>query len=267
MAPRKGMQSYLRVAARAAREAGSMLLQEMGKNRRIRYKGDIDLVTDGDVKSQKLVVGHIRRECPDHGFIVEEVDRALEKRESRFRWIIDPLDGTTNFTHRYPLFSVSIALEVEGTLEIGVIYLPYLKELFTAVRGKGAFLNGKGIRVSRTTRIGRSLICTGFPYDIHERSRRILSEFNRVVRSARAVRRDGSAAIDLAFAACGRFDGFFERGLKIWDVAAGVVLIQEAGGMVTDYRGRPGLNPGEIVASNGKIHRQLVHLLHTGNSG
>lgn len=258
------MQKYLRVAIQAAREAGGVLMREIGKDRRIRYKGAIDLVTDGDVKSQKAVVGCIRRTFPHHRFIVEETDRRIQTTESEFCWVIDPLDGTTNFTHRYPLFSVSIALEVEGTLELGVIYLPYIKELFTAIRGQGAFLNGKGIRVSRTSRIGRSLICTGFPYDIHERSRRILSEFNRVVRSARAVRRDGSAAIDLAFTACGRFDGFFERGLRIWDVAAGVVLIQEAGGRVSDYRGRPGLNPVEIIASNGKIHRQLIHLLHTG---
>ena len=256
------LKKYLEVGVKAAEEAGTILLRERGRRREIRYKGEINLVTDADLKSQEALVGTISRAFPGHAFLVEEKDKSLSRRESDCRWIIDPLDGTTNFVHGYPFFSISIALEVKNRVELGIVYLPFLQEMFTAVRGEGAFLNRKKIRVSRAGKIGKSLLVTGFPYYIHERSRRVLAEFNRVVRAARGIRRDGSAAIDLAFVACGRFDGFFERDLKIWDVSGGDLLVTEAGGRVTDYRGgRSGL-PSEIVATNGKIHRQLLDLVN-----
>ncbi|MCX5858886.1 MAG: inositol monophosphatase family protein [Proteobacteria bacterium] len=256
------LKKCLETGIKAAEISGGILLREQGCRRAIRYKGEINLVTDADLKSQEALVRTIGRAYPDHAFLAEEKDKNLSCRESDYCWIIDPLDGTTNFVHGYPLFSISIALRVQNRVELGIVYLPFLKEMFTAVRGEGAFLNRKKIRVSRAGKIGKSLLVTGFPYYIHERSRRVLAEFNRVVRAARGIRRDGSAAIDLAFVACGRFDGFFERDLKIWDVSGGDLLVTEAGGRVTDYRAERSGLPSEIVATNGKIHRQLLDLVN-----
>lgn len=252
----------LNFAIETARDAGRVLLEKFGRIETVTKKGDINLVTEADLASEALIVERIKSHFPRHAILAEEAGNAVVTGENGgHKWIIDPLDGTTNYAHGYPCFCVTIALEHEGEIVLGVTYDPTRDELFTAEKGRGATLNGKPIRVSRTDELGNALLVTGFPYDIKHREQfaRHLTEF---LLSSRGVRRDGSAAIDLAYVACGRFDGFWEEGLNPWDVAAGKLLIEEAGGTVSYYDGSPfSIYTPPIVASNGTIHAEMLNVL------
>ncbi len=244
------------VAVSAARVAGAVLLEEFGNERHIEYKGIIDLVTDADRRSEQAVVSILRDRFPDHQILAEEGTSG--GTSARYRWIIDPLDGTTNYAHKYPHFAVSIGLERDGEMVVGAVYDPVLDELFTAQAGSGAFLNGRQLRVSQSERLLRSLLCTGFPYD-HTFLEASLRRWDHFVRQAQAVRRDGSAALDMCYVAAGRFDGFWEDHLFPWDMAAAALIVREAGGRVSNYRGLPpSVYQGEIVASNGLIHEAML---------
>jgi myo-inositol-1(or 4)-monophosphatase len=247
--------AYLDVAVEAAREAGRILLAEFARPARITYKGDVDLVTQADQRSEEAIVARLHSRFPRHAIVAEE--GGGRESDSRWRWFVDPLDGTTNFAHGYPCFCVSIGLEEEGDLLVGVIYQPVSDELFTAVKGRGAYLNHKRIQVSQVDRLGASLLATGFPSRKRAHIQNI--EFYRefTLRS-HGVRRDGSAAMDLAAVACGRFDGFWEFGLHPWDTAAGVLLVREAGGVVTTLAGQPfRVEDHETLASNRLIHDEM----------
>ncbi len=240
----------------AARAAGDVLVAEFGNERHIEYKGLIDLVTDADRQSEQTVVSILREHFPDHQILAEEGTSG--GTSPRYRWIIDPLDGTTNYAHRYPHFAVSIGLEQDGEIAVGVVYDPVLDELFTAQSGSGAYLNGRQLHVSRAERLKRSLLCTGFPYD-HSFLKASLRRWDQLVRDAQAVRRDGSAALDICYVAAGRFDGFWEDRLFPWDMAAGMLIAREAGSTVTDFRGSPpSVYRGELVVSNGLIHEAML---------
>lgn len=252
----------LNFAIEAARDAGRVLLEKFGRIESVTKKGEINLVTEADLASEALIVERIKSHFPRHAILAEESGNAVVTGEDGgYKWIIDPLDGTTNYAHGYPCFCVTIALEHEGEIVIGVTYDPTRDELFTAEKGRGAALNGKPIRVSGTDELGNALLVTGFPYDIKHREEfaRHLTEF---LLNSRGVRRDGSAAIDLAYVACGRFDGFWEEGLNPWDVAAGKLLIEEAGGIVSYYDGSKfSVYTPPIVTSNGLIHEQMLAIL------
>ncbi len=249
------MNSYLEVAVEAAREGGRILLAEFDRPVKISYKGEVDIVTQADRRSEDAVVSLLRSRFPKHAIVAEE--GGGHATESPFRWIVDPLDGTTNFAHGYPCFAVSIGLEEAGELLVGVVYQPVTQEMFTAVKGEGAYLNQKPIHVSGVERLATSLLCTGFPSAKRSHSPNIHYYWDFTMRS-HGVRRDGSAAMDLASVACGRFDGFWEFGLHPWDTAAGTLLVREAGGTVTTFSGQP-YRPGdrETLASNGHIHDEM----------
>jgi myo-inositol-1(or 4)-monophosphatase len=250
----------LNFAIEMARDAGHLLLEKFGRIIDVRKKGDINLVTEADLASEALIIERIKSYHPKHAILAEESGEAAVAG-AEWKWIIDPLDGTTNYAHGYPCFCVTIALEHKGEIVIGVTYDPTRDELFAAERGHGASLNGKPIRVSAAERLSESLVVTGFPYDFKSRPRfaHHLTEF---LLSSRGVRRDGSAAIDMAYVACGRFDGFWEEGLNPWDVAAGYLLIEEAGGRVSYYDGSEySVYEPPIVASNGLIHSQMLDVL------
>lgn len=253
----------LNFAIQTARAAGQLLAERFGRALQISNKSELDLVTEADLASEKLIIEQIKAVYPYHAILAEESGAsATADREARdWRWIIDPLDGTTNYAHGYPCFCVSMGLEHQGKLELGVIYDPVRDELFTAQRGQGAMLNDRRIQVSQTRDLNSALLCTGFPYDVRERSE-FARHFTNFIMNAQAVRRDGSAALDLAYVACGRFDGFWEEGLHPWDVAAGVLMIQEAGGRVSDYDGAAfDIYSAPILASNGLVHEQMMRVL------
>jgi myo-inositol-1(or 4)-monophosphatase len=246
---------FLAIAVETAIEAGEILVSEFAHPAKISYKGEVDIVTQADRRSEEAIVGRLRTHFPKHAIVAEE--GSGQEGDPCYRWIVDPLDGTTNFAHGYPCFAVSIGFEEAGELQVGVIYQPITKELFTASRGGGAYLNQKQIHVSSIGHLSTSLLATGFPSTKRTRNPNIHYYWNFTLRS-HGVRRDGSAALDLASVACGRFDGFWEFGLHSWDTAAGVLLVREAGGVVTDFSGQP-YNPGdyETLASNGLIHTEL----------
>ncbi len=252
----------LNFAIETVREAGQLLLEKFGRITSITKKGDINLVTEADLASEALIIERIKSYYPRHSILAEESGEAVILGDDQnWKWIIDPLDGTTNYAHGYPCFCVTIGLEYEGEIVIGVTFDPTRNELFAAERGQGALLNGKPIRVSATENLGDSLIVTGFPYDFKQRENfaRHLTEF---LLNSRGVRRDGSAAIDMAYVACGRFDGFWEEGLHPWDVAAGTLMIEEAGGCVTYYDGSKfSIYKPPICASNGRIHNEMLTVL------
>jgi myo-inositol-1(or 4)-monophosphatase len=254
----------LNFAIQTARDAGRLLAGRFGRSLRVSNKSELDLVTEADLASERLIIDRIKTYYPRHAILAEESGTnspAADGNQGDWRWIIDPLDGTTNYAHGYPCFCVSIGLEHKGNLELGIVYDPMRDELFTAERGEGAALNGKRIRVSSVPNLASALLCTGFPYDVRERSE-FARHFANFIMNAQGVRRDGAAALDLAYVAAGRFDGFWEEGLKPWDVAAGALLIEEAGGKVSDYRGGPLdiFNP-PILASNGLIHEEMMRVL------
>lgn len=252
----------LNFAIEAARDAGQILLEKFGRNIAITKKGDINLVTEADLASEALIIERIKSYYPKHSILAEEAGEAVIIGDgTTWKWIIDPLDGTTNYAHGYPCFCVTIALEHDGEIVLGVTFDPTRDELFAAERGRGASLNNKPIRVSGTEDLGNALIVTGFPYDIQQRDD-FARHLTDVLLKSRGVRRDGSAAIDMAYVACGRFDGFWEEGLNPWDVAAGVLLIEEAGGQVSYYDGTTfSVYSPPICATNGLIHSQMLDIL------
>lgn len=246
-----------RHAEEMARRAGAILRDRFHKPRTIEFKGGIDLVTDADKASEREIISAIHAKFPSHRILAEE--SGAEDARGSVRWIIDPLDGTTNYSHHVPHFCVSIGVEGPDGLLAGVIYDPLRDELFSAARGGGATLNGAAIRSSECDRLDRALLCTGFPYDVRENPERPLGLFSRFIRKAQAIRRMGSAALDLAYVAAGRYDGFFEFGLKAWDVAAGALIIEEAGGRVSGIRGEPlQLDAAHILAANAPLTPLLL---------
>jgi myo-inositol-1(or 4)-monophosphatase len=256
---------YVPKAAEIAREAGARLREFYAQGVETEYKGDVDIVTVADRTVEKLIRTRLSEAFPDHGVYGEEGTR--ERMEGEFRWYVDPLDGTTNFAHGFPQFCVSMGLEhraagmkagEDGTLVAGVIYDPLRDELFTAERGQGAQLNGKPVRVSRTPELAEALLATGFPSRKRHASPNVHFYQEFTLRS-HGVRRAGSAALDLAYVACGRMDAFWEFNLNPWDTAAGILLVEEAGGHVTDFAGgRFQLKSEEILATNGLIHKELI---------
>lgn len=252
--------TYLAAAIDAARAAGRIQVQALGRPHTIGYKGETDLVTEVDRASEKTIVERIRRTFPDHDFLLEE--SPFRPKGSSFLWIVDPLDGTTNYAHGLPHFCSSIALEHKGHTLVGVVFDPIRRELFTALRGGGAFLNGRRIRVSRETRLIRSMLATGFPKNIRTVRDKNLRRFARALLEVRGIRRSGSAALDLCYLAAGRIDGYWVLNLAPWDSAAGILAAREAGARVTDLNGKPTrFGCHGIVATNGKIHAALLNLL------
>ena len=254
------LDNILNIAIHAAKESGVIQREWMGKDKKVELKGEVNLVTEVDRICEGRVIEIIKDAFPEHNILTEETP--MPEGSSSYRWIIDPLDGTTNYAHGYPFFCTSIALELEGKIMLGAIYDPLLDELFTSRKGKGAFLNGERITVSKTPRLTESLICTGFPYDLRESPVNNVDHFNNFIMKARAVRRDGSAALDLCYVAAGRFDGFWELKLNPWDVAAGTLVVEQAGGMVTNFAGgNLDIYGQETIASNGRIHEEMVRVL------
>lgn len=249
-----------------AHQAGALLRAGLERERTIESKGYADVVSDIDRASEALIIDAIRRRYPHHSIVAEE-GSAVEGVE--YTWLIDPLDGTLNYIHGFPFYCVSIAAlrSAANELEIGVVYDPFRGELFSARRGQGAFCNGRRLTVSATPVLKAALLTTGFPYDRGENPANNLAEFARVLMQVQDVRRAGSAALDLCYAADGRSDGHWELGLKPWDTAAGALMLLEAGGTLTDWAGQPWL-PGNphLVATNGLIHQELLTILHNGNT-
>jgi myo-inositol-1(or 4)-monophosphatase len=239
-----------------AREAGALLMEHFHQRVKVEYKGEADLVTIADRKSEALIRQRIRQQWPGHDILGEE--GGLQDTGSDFRWYVDPLDGTTNFAHGFPVFCVSLGLEYKGEIIAGVIFDPTRDELFTAAKANGAFLNQQAIRVSKTASLAESLVATGFPSHKRHKNPNIFF-YHQITLRTHGVRRAGSAALDLCYVACGRFDAFWEFNLKPWDTAAGVLIVQEASGRVTDFRGAPfQLSSRQTLASNGLIHETLL---------
>ena len=254
----------LDLAIRAAREAGEVLRSSMGRDFEVMKKGPINLVTEVDLASEKLIKGLIATHYPRHAVLGEETGTSGGS-SADYVWIVDPLDGTTNYAHGYPCFCVSIAVEHRGEVVIGVVYDPTRDELFVAERGAGATLNNRRIRVSGTTPLKRALLVTGFPYCISQHEFTNLDNFRSFSLSCQAVRRDGSAALDLCYVACGRFDGFWELSLNAWDTAAGTLIVAEAGGRVTAFGGGAfDVRRPECIASNGLVHDEMIAVLRDG---
>ncbi|MEX2206363.1 MAG: inositol monophosphatase family protein [Myxococcota bacterium] len=255
------MSELLALATAIAREAGGIARERFHDPRTIATKSsEIDLVTDVDHALDKLVRERILAARPSDGLLTEE--NSAHAGTSGVRWIVDPLDGTTNYAHAYPHFSISIGVEVEGLRTVGVVYDPMRDELFAAERGRGASLNGRAIAVSKIAELRRALLATGFSYDVHERRTPNLKHFERFLSHAQAIRRAGSAALDFAYVACGRFEGYWELHLAPWDVAAGLLLVEEAGGRTSDFDGGPPPATGaRIVASNGAAHEAMLAVL------
>jgi myo-inositol-1(or 4)-monophosphatase len=253
-----------KVGIEAARKAAEILLRHH-KNRAftVQYKGDVNLVTDADLEAEKTVIETIRNAFPTHVILSEENKNSHNESLVGPVWIIDPLDGTTNFSHGVPHFAVSIGFRENSENQFGIVYQPVTDEMFIGRRGQGAFLNGQKISVSKTSIINRSLIVTGFAYDRRESVQNNLSEFCHIEMSCQDVRRFGAATLDLCYVACGRFDGYWEHKLSAWDVAAGMLIVEEAGGKVTDFKNNPvtDLWCGELTATNGIIHDSMNELI------
>ena len=251
---------YLAAATQAALRAGEIQKALYGQEIEISHKGEIDIVTEVDRACEDAIVAVLRERFPDHDIVTEETD--LRRTGSRFVWFTDPLDGTTNFAHGYPFFCSSVALTVSGEVVAGAVFDPIKEELFTAERGAGAHLNGRRLRVSSASELLRSLLVTGFPYDVRDDIPGKLRLFARFMGEARAVRRDGAAALDLGYVAAGRFDGFWEERLQPWDMMAGKLMVEEAGGRVSRFDGAPhGLGADEILATNGVLHERMLEIL------
>lgn len=259
---KEDLQRFLDIATEAALAAGTVLQGYLGKLEEIEEKGRSgDLVTAADRASEETVLAVLKRHVPNHAILAEESGQQAGS-QSEYLWAIDPLDGTTNFAHQYPFFAVSIGLLIHGIPQVGVVYDPFHQELFRAASGLGATRNRRPIQVSATSELRKSLLVTGFAYDRRETSDNNYAEFCHLTHLTQGVRRGGSAAVDLAYVACGRLDGYWERGLSPWDLAAGVVLVQEAGGRVTAYDGSPfALSSGRILATNGSLHDPLSQAL------
>lgn len=249
----------------AAYKSAGILRRYLGRISKVNKKGAIDLVTEADVASEKSIIETIRGKFPEHEILAEE--SGLNRGSSDYRWIIDPLDGTTNFAHQLGIFSISIAFAIQGDIVLGIVLNPVTEELFAAVKGKGAELNGRSIRVSGSKTVSESLLVTGFPYDFKSVIEPLLTRFSNCLKASQGIRRLGSAALDLCFVACGRFDGFWEQRLNPWDTAAGMVIAQEAGAVVTDFFNNPfTIDKKEILATNGRIHDEMLSLLAVKDS-
>jgi myo-inositol-1(or 4)-monophosphatase len=259
------MSSFVEAAAEIAREAGSLLRYYFERRVAFEMKGEYDLVTEADRASEKLIVERLGQRFPEHAVVAEE--GGGQETRSDYRWYVDPLDGTTNFAHSYPVWNVTLGLEKAGELIAGAIFNPNRDELFTAERGGGAFLNGRRIRVSKASRVADSLLCTGFPN--HNRAiNPNIHYFHELAMAAHGVRRSGSAAVDLGDVACGRLDGFWEIGLSPWDMAAGILLVEEAGGVCTTMDGgKHHLKSPHMMTDNGLIHEELVEVFQAIRGG
>lgn len=248
------------VAETAAREAGAIQKEFAIKGFRVERKGEIDLVTEADIACEEAIVKTIRASFPDHAILAEE--KGASSGNSKYQWVIDPLDGTTNFAHGFPIYNASVALTLEGVIVVGAVYDPSRDEMYTAAKGGGAFLNGAPIRVSSVTNLIDGLLATGFPYEIKTTHRNNLKQFGDFAMRAQAIRRAGAAALDLCYVACGRFDGFWEFHLKPWDIAAGALCVMEAGGVITMSDGASlDIYRSDIVASNGHLHPAMLDVL------
>jgi myo-inositol-1(or 4)-monophosphatase len=247
-------------------QAGALLKSAYSRPRSISHKGPIDLVTSADIASEKLIISKLRKVYPEHGILAEEREEITG--DSAIRWVIDPLDGTTNFAHGYPAFCVSIGVQYAGATVAGAVYDPLRDELFSAISGRGAWLGRKRIHVSATKTIANALCATGFPYDIHSAAKDNLANFRRIIKQARGIRRGGSAALDLSYVACGRFDFYWEMKLSPWDTAAGALIAAESGATVTDFSGRPfssgkplSIEKREIAAGAPALYREALALI------
>ena len=257
------LDNLLDIAISAVKESGRIQKEWLARDKKVELKGAINLVTEVDRICEDKIIEIIKEAFPEHNILTEETP--MPEGISPFRWIIDPLDGTTNYAHGYPCFCTSVAVEMEREIVLGTIYDPLLDELFTAQKGKGTFLNGERIAVSTTEQLTNALICTGFPYDLRESPVNNLNHFANFIMEARAIRRDGSAALDLCYVAAGRFDGFWELKLNPWDVAAGKLIVEEAGGVMSNFSGGPlDIYGQETLASNGRIHKEMVGVLGQG---
>jgi myo-inositol-1(or 4)-monophosphatase len=254
---------FLATAAEIVLKAGEIQIAGRASGFRVDKKGEIDLVTEVDLDCERMCRAVLAERFPDHDILAEELGATtMAKAPSRLRWVFDPLDGTTNYAHGLPIFCSSLALEIDGRSEVAAIYDPTRRELFTAERGHGARLNGAPLQVSMTADLIDALLVTGFPYDVHQQRGDLVGLFGAFLGRARAVRRLGSAAIDLCYVAAGRLDGFWEQQLKPWDVAAGALIVEEAGGRMTGMDGTPFDGPaGHLVASNGRVHDQMLDLI------
>ncbi len=257
------LKKYLKFAENTAFEAGKILSIGFNKKKKITYKGIIDPVTEYDLKSEKLIISRILKKYPEHDILSEESQPKETKAD--FRWVIDPLDGTVNYAHRMPIYSVSIALQYRGKSVVGVVYDPENKELYSAAFGCGAYLNSKKLKVSSETKLDRALLATGFAYNIHNARKNNLGMFSRMIKQAQAIRRLGSAALDLCWLAAGRFDGFWEYYLHPWDTAAAMLIVAEAGGVVTKIDSSEySIFDNEILAANNKsIQKAMKKVLTT----
>ncbi len=251
----------LAVAGRAARAAAEILTGMFGQVDHVVKKGAIDLVTEADLRAEKTILETIHDGFPHDGILSEETGR--DKKRSERVWLVDPLDGTTNFAHGFPFYAISIALEIKGEMVLGVVYNPCMDEYFEASKGVGSYLNNEPIRVSKTRQLADSLLATGFPYDIYERPEEVMELFQKMVVRTQGVRRPGSATLDLCYVAAGRLDGFWEKGLKPWDTAAGALIVREAGGILTTFKGSP-YSPylKSVVAANPLIHKEMIEVIN-----
>jgi len=254
-----------RVGIAAAYKAGAILRSHLGRLSGINKKGDIDLVTEADIGSEKVIIEIILNSFPEHSILAEE--SGFNKGKADYEWIVDPLDGTTNFTHQLGMFSISIAFALQGNIVLGIVFNPATEELFTAVKGKGAELNSRPIKVSGSKSVSESLLVTGFPYDFKNIVDSLMIRFSNCLKASLGVRRLGSAALDLCFVACGRFDAFWEQNLKPWDTSAGVLIASEAGAVITDFSNEMfTIDKKEILVTNGKIHDEMLNLLELKDS-
>ena len=257
------MELIKRTGIKAAYNGAKVLEKYFGKLKKVGKKGKIDLVTVADIESEKIIIETIKDKFCNHSILAEECGK--DESDSIYKWVIDPLDGTTNFVHNLGIFSVSIAFQKNQETLFGLVLNPETGELFTAIKGQGALLNDHTIKVSNTKKISESLLVTGFPYDNKDLFEILLSRFTRCLKESQGIRRLGSAALDLCFVACGRFDGFWEQNLKPWDTAAGVLIAKEAGAIITDFSNKAyDINQNEILATNGYIHKELLNLLIIG---
>jgi myo-inositol-1(or 4)-monophosphatase len=253
------MAEFLATAWEAANAAGTLIRDHWLKPKEIAYKGSIDLVTSVDRDSERRIVDILQRNFPDHSILAEEETDLVG--EDHYRWIIDPLDGTTNFAHGYPHCSIAIALEHRDEIIVGLVYDPLRRERFEAVKGGGATLNGDGIRISAVNELDKALLATGFPYDRRDHADFYLSFFKAFMLRSQGIRRNGSAALDLCYVACGRIDGFWELKLRPWDVAAGALIVTEAGGKLSDFFGNKfSIWGNETLATNGALHDEMVRV-------
>ncbi len=250
---------YLNFSIELAREAGGVLKHYMNREKQVELKGRANLVTVADKESEALVIRRIGERYPHHAILAEESGAS---GSGEGKWIIDPLDGTTNFAHQYPFFCVSIGFEQKGQVVCGAVYDPCRDQMFSAARGLGAFMNGERLQVSEVEALGSALLLTGFPYTVREKIDAAMSPFKAFMIESQGVRRGGSAALDMCHTAMGSCDGFWEMDLHAWDTAAGLVILEEAGGRVTDFSGRPFSVYGkQILASNGRIHEEMIAVL------